>query len=168
MQAITERVFEANSFWIKMADFDPEADKYATVSLSYRGQSSVEAIHKVLPSIQSSGKMRYLEWAPSAFKVGLNNKPAAILEDDDISPAKNNLVMMGNNTCVQRLFHERICKKYDVMYSQRAFVHWYVSEGMEECEFEQARENLSYIEKDYNEVLCEMVSDDMDSDDDYD
>ena len=37
--------------------------------------------------------------------------------------------MIGNNVAVNRVFSERLSKKYDMMYSQRAYVHWYVGEG---------------------------------------
>ena len=47
--------------------------------------------------------------------------------------------MIGNNTAISRVFSERISKKYDLMYSQRAFVHWYVGEGMEEGELRKEK-----------------------------
>jgi tubulin alpha len=44
---------------------------------------------------------------------------------------------------------ERFNKGFDSMYGKRAFVHWYLKEGMEEEEFEEAREDMKSLQSDY-------------------
>ncbi len=87
------------------------------------------------------------------------------VEGDPLEFGPRMAMINSNNTGISRLFRDRISKKYDLMYSQRAFVHWYVGEGMEEGEFAEAREDLGFLEKDYLDVLSEQATDDEDDDD---
>merc|ERR1712003_216705 len=163
----------------KYEDFDPVEDKYMAISLNYRGEIKSKEANTTVQWLKQNNKVSFVEWCPTGFKIGLNNEPPAMVKGEVYDEEKKmvplelmaesarNVVMIGNNVAVSRVFTERITKKYDMMYSQRAFVHWYVGEGMEEGEFSEAREDLGFLEKDYLDVVTEQASDEVNPDEEF-
>jgi tubulin alpha len=159
-RSMSDACFQPSSFFVKFNAWEPKEDKYMAVSLNYRGDVMSKDSNATAQWLKSADKITFVEWCPTGFKVGLNAQPPAVTEYDDVVVFERNVVMIGNNTAISRVFSDRISKKFDLMYSQRAFVHWYVGEGMEEGEFAEAREDVGFLEKDYADVLAEQATDD--------
>jgi len=182
VREISDHVFQPKNMLVKYEDFDPVEDKYMAISLNYRGDIKSKEANSTVQWLKQNNKISFVEWCPTGFKIGLNNTPAAdipgdmmrLIDGKDTQVKKEiltaglrNITMIGNNVAVSRVFTERITKKYDMMYSQRAFVHWYVGEGMEEGEFSEAREDLGFLEKDYLDVVTEQASDEVNPDEEF-
>ncbi|ETO08919.1 hypothetical protein RFI_28467, partial [Reticulomyxa filosa] len=130
VQTITDECFKPTNWLLHYDSFDPAEDQYMSIVLNYRGNVSGKEVNTAVQLLKKDHKISLVEWCPTGLKVGLNDVPAAILEQDDIAAFSKNAVMIANNTAISRLFYERISKKYDIMFDQRAFLHWYFGEGM--------------------------------------
>ena len=74
-----------------------------------------------------------------------------VVPSSDLPFADRSLAILSNNTAIRHAWF-RIGQKFDLMFKKKAFVHHYVSEGMEETLFEEAQEDLTALMEDYNEI----------------
>ena len=71
---------------------------------------------------------------------------------------------MLSNTSVIRNVIEREIQRFDTMYARRAFVHWYIGEGLEKNEMPCAPQEVECLVYDYKEVREDLLDPDDDED----
>lgn len=139
--------------------------------MSFQRRSFLEsAVHvDLVPYLSTLSRKSCFEvghWSVrTGFTTALNDAPAALLEDDDMGLVPRTAALNGNNCGMYRFFGKFV-RKFDLLNRERAFIHWYVAEGMEEGELAEARMDLGFLEQDYMQVLAELTPESL-NDDNY-
>ncbi len=112
-------LFSDDSFF---AACKPSEGRYMAAAVLYRGVMDDKAnADAALAAMRE--RIPLTSWIPTAFKIGYVEAPG-------ISHRKST-TMLANNTEIARVL-ERICNNFDKLYQRKAFLNWYLKEGMTE------------------------------------
>lgn len=150
---ITMKAFEPSNMFAKC---DPSHGQYMTCCFLYRGDAKNYEYQKAVQHVKMKGKIQFCDWIKTGVKIGSCKKAPVVVAGGDLAPVPRSLTVLSNTTAISQVF-AKISHKFDLMYAKRAFVHWYVGEGMEEGEFDDAQDSLQKLQQDYERITDDAL-----------
>lgn len=136
---LAQQMFDSKNM---MAACDPRHGKYLTVAAVFRGRMSMKEVDEQMLNIQNKNSSYFVEWIPNNCKTAVCDIPPRGL--------KMSGTFIGNSTSIQELFR-RVSEQFTAMFRRKAFLHWYLGEGMDEAEFAEAENNMNDLISEYQQ-----------------
>eukprot|EP00755_Sulcionema_specki_P003703 Sspe_Gene.28284::Locus_12711_Transcript_1_2_Confidence_0.750_Length_5388::g.28284::m.28284/K07374/TUBA; tubulin alpha len=126
--------------------------KNCTMLMNFRGELEPKDALVVTTAASRNREIQFANYTACPFKTSITPF-VGLHSDPDISgvkyqPAKRTMALYSNTTSIGPYIYNMLSKT-DLLYSKRAFVHWYVSEGMEEGEMSESFVDAHALVKDY-------------------
>lgn len=146
---LTTQMFDGKNI---MTACDPRSGRYLTVAAIFRGSISMKEVDEHMLQVQQKNAANFIEWIP-------NNVKTAVC---DIAPKglKMAATFIGNSTAIQSVF-KRVSEQFTAMYRRKAYMHFYLEEGMDEGEFSEAFNNLNDLISEYQQYQEATIEEDV-------
>ncbi|KAF5401325.1 Tubulin alpha chain [Paragonimus heterotremus] len=121
---------------------------YLSCCLFYRGGVSGKQVNSSILHLKQSGRLPWVDWCPTGFKVAISHQPITCIPGSYLNPASCSLVMLHNSTMIVPSL-SRLLSEFQLLYSRRAFIHWFAAEGMDESQFSETLSKLTQLRDEY-------------------
>lgn len=92
-QQITQSCFHPHTQLVKC---DPRKGKYICCCMFYRGDVEPTEINYAIREIKCKKAIRFVEWSPTGFKIGMNYQPPTCVPGGDLAPVNRAVCMLSN------------------------------------------------------------------------
>ncbi|KAH9491513.1 Tubulin beta-4 chain [Bulinus truncatus] len=152
---LTAQMWDAKNM---MCAVDPRNGRYLTAAAIFRGRLSTKEVDEQMLNIQTKNSPYFIEWVPNNVKTIMCDIPPREL--------RMAATFVGNTTSIQDIFR-RLVHQYSLLLNRKAFLHWYLGEGMDELEFVEARNAVSDLISEYQQYQEVPTAEGMDYLDGY-
>ncbi|KAH6596265.1 hypothetical protein BASA50_005309 [Batrachochytrium salamandrivorans] len=156
VQDLVSQMFDSRN---SMTACNPRHGRYLTAAAIFRGKLSTKEVEQQLLNIQTKNSSYFIEWIPNNVKTAICDIPPRNL--------KMACTFIGNSTCIQELF-SRVMEQYTAMFRRKAFLHWYMAEGMDEMDFTEAESNMADLISEYQQYQNATIEQDEFDEEEFD
>ncbi|CAF1038581.1 unnamed protein product [Adineta ricciae] len=138
-QSLVKQMFDKNH---RISTIQPHDGKYLTATGVFRGQSlSMRLLHDLLATEKANH--RFIQWIPNNCKIAHCDIPPKGL------PCS--VTGIANHTGIVQQF-DYLLQPFKKLFQRRAFIHWFIDEGMEEIEISEADNRIENLTKQYKSI----------------
>ncbi len=141
---MTNMTFQAANTLTKC---EPSHGKNMSCCLLYSGNFRLNDVQYAIETMKRKLTIQFVDYATTRMIFDISSS-TMLCHNNEKQPV---VFALSNTTAIAEVFY-RIERKFDLMYQKRAFLHWYAGEGMDPAEFDEARQSLASLEKDFDEI----------------
>ncbi|XP_050450597.1 tubulin beta-3 chain-like [Cataglyphis hispanica] len=146
VKTLIRNMFESESMFINC---DPRKGKFLTAAAIFRGRISTKEVDENINRLQNQYSSHYVEWIPHNIKTAIY--------DIATYNTKISATSLSNTTAIQEVF-TTLLNEFQEMFKSKAFLHPYISEGLEESDFLEAQNSLSSLISEYQQYQNAVAS----------
>ncbi|KAL6437766.1 hypothetical protein ACFW04_004256 [Cataglyphis niger] len=146
VKTLIRDMFESESMFINC---DPRKGKFLTAAAIFRGRISTKEVDENINRLQNQYSSHYVEWIPHNIKTAIC--------DIATYNTKISATSLSNTTAIQEVF-TTLLNEFQEMFKSKAFLHPYISEGLEESDFLEAQNSLSSLISEYQQYQNAVAS----------